>query len=291
MGLPKLQITTEVVAAAYRAFEDGIRRWRDLDIAEWLGFETPHKIRHLIDRHLKELRRHGVLSTLDETPDPTGGRPSQAYWINFQQALVVCTLSRTPRAEDVRTVMIQVFSQVVNGDIATAPRMELRALEVAADRIVAPILKEQREFHQQVNEFHQQMIGRMDRQDGDIANVKREVIEIKQAVGSRRFNLTDKTRHTHIAIIESRFGGRCPCCKEVVICADHKKLSNAQDEHFHGPSKRRLEHTWITCDTCNMRLTDPDYHTIKAPSFIAYQEWVRIHLKEIIAAQKQFDFQ
>jgi hypothetical protein len=63
---------------------------------------------------------------------------STEYCPNFEQAMVICTLSRAPRAEDVRYVMIQVFSRVVSGG-ATVPRMELRALEVAADRIVSTL--------------------------------------------------------------------------------------------------------------------------------------------------------
>jgi hypothetical protein len=130
---------------AYRTCEDGVGRWPDLQIAEWLGFERPRKIRSLVKRNMALLERHGVCSTVVQTSGSQGGRPSHGYLLNFEQAMKICTLSRTPKADDVCTVMIRVFSRVVNG-ISTEPRMELRVLEVAADRIVAPILREQREF-------------------------------------------------------------------------------------------------------------------------------------------------
>lgn len=38
-----------VVQAAYRQFEDGVRRWRDVDLADWLGRETPAQIREQIE--------------------------------------------------------------------------------------------------------------------------------------------------------------------------------------------------------------------------------------------------
>src|ERR1700676_2408993 len=94
----------------------------------------------------------------------------------------ICTFSRTPKADDVCTVMIRVFSRVVNG-ISTEPRMEPRVLEVAADRIVAPILREQREFHSQV-------LVRMDATDHRVANMETIVSNVQTNLMFEDFFLT-----------------------------------------------------------------------------------------------------
>jgi hypothetical protein len=79
-------------------------------LADWLGFEQSHKIGDLIERNTSELRTYGeVPSTVDETPSASGGRPGKVYWLNEGQALVICALSRTPKAAAVRKALIDVY--------------------------------------------------------------------------------------------------------------------------------------------------------------------------------------
>jgi len=135
-------IHEEAVAAAYRICEDGMGRWLDLDLASWLGYENLYRIRTLIERNRHELEQHGLLTAVVKS---SGGRPATEFWLNPDQATAACQLARTPMAETVRVMIVKVIGRVRDG-ISTEPRMELRVLEVAADRIVAPILREQREF-------------------------------------------------------------------------------------------------------------------------------------------------
>lgn len=86
---------------------DGEPRILDLVIAEQLGFARPRKIRDLIRRHWTELESYGTIS-----PPGSGvyrGQPMAEYWLNEPQTLLVCALSRTPKAAEVRRELIRVF--------------------------------------------------------------------------------------------------------------------------------------------------------------------------------------
>jgi hypothetical protein len=77
---------------------DGEPRILDTDLAESLGFDRPLNIRKIIARHAKNLSNFSVLSTVEKTPLPGsgGGRPTQEYWLNKQQALFITTKSDAP---------------------------------------------------------------------------------------------------------------------------------------------------------------------------------------------------
>lgn len=47
------------------------------------------------------------------------GRPGKAYYLNEPQALVICALSRTAKAAQVRKALIDVFMAVRRGDVVT----------------------------------------------------------------------------------------------------------------------------------------------------------------------------
>jgi hypothetical protein len=86
MSALALQQTIEI---AFRPFDDGVRRWRDLDIAEWLELANLRSIREVIQANHAELERHGSLSALPTNPGEQGGRPGNEYWLNFEQAMVM----------------------------------------------------------------------------------------------------------------------------------------------------------------------------------------------------------
>lgn len=80
-----------------------------LRLAGLLGYQQPHKLAHLIERHREALERFGVIpSTVDE--NRTGrGRPGQVHWLNKRQALYLCTKSETPNATEATIAMVEVF--------------------------------------------------------------------------------------------------------------------------------------------------------------------------------------
>lgn len=87
---------------------------RDLDLAEYLGYEARREIRRLIDRHSESL---GEVSRYRNAKpsSPTGGRPEECYYLNERQTLYICAKSETPKANEVLGAMIEVFVQVRRG--------------------------------------------------------------------------------------------------------------------------------------------------------------------------------
>lgn len=84
-------------------------RVQDLHLAEALEFAQPYDIRKLIKRNDGELTKYGeVFATVAKTL-PNGGRPTEEYWLNEPQCVLVCMFSRTDKAADVRKEIIDVF--------------------------------------------------------------------------------------------------------------------------------------------------------------------------------------
>lgn len=283
MGDAALPIQYEpIVEAAYRLFDDGERRWRDVDIAEWLGLEQPRNIRQVIQDNRADLERHGKLHVARAVSGERGPAATE-YWLNFKQSMRLCTYSRTPRSADVVTAMVNVFDNVVNGGIATMPRMEIRALEIAADRIVAPILKEQREFHSEA-------LTRMERHEVRLITVEREILDMRKEMGGKRRAFSTETRRRYIGTVEAHYNGYCPCCRAVQVVRDGKLLPGAEFDHWHHPSKNKAHQGWITCEQCNQRLiSDSEFKSAKYGAFHSFHDALAAYDGQIRAQSSLFE--
>ena len=95
-------------------------RIQDLKLAEALEYKAAYQIRELINRNRPELERYGGLScrTINSS-GPQGGRPSQEYWPNEAQAILICMRSDAPRAADVRQEVITVYQAWRRGKLAS----------------------------------------------------------------------------------------------------------------------------------------------------------------------------
>jgi hypothetical protein len=94
---------------------DGEPRILDLTLAEHLGFTRPRTIRQLIERSMAELESYGLIAARCSA---YRNRQYTEYWLNETQALVVCVLSRTERAAEVRRALITVFTAWRRGQLA-----------------------------------------------------------------------------------------------------------------------------------------------------------------------------
>ena len=77
----------------------GEPRVQDIRLAESLEFARPAKIRELIERNIEELRRYGEVIPVAGKTLPQGGRPSTEYYLNEEQALLICMKSDAPQPE------------------------------------------------------------------------------------------------------------------------------------------------------------------------------------------------
>lgn len=82
-------------------------------LAEQLGFARNYAIRQLIQANREELEAFGPLPT---EHGQSRGQTFTAYHLNRQQALLVCILSRTERAKEVRAEVIRRFDATPGKD-------------------------------------------------------------------------------------------------------------------------------------------------------------------------------
>ncbi|WP_226623093.1 hypothetical protein [Brucella anthropi] len=132
------------------ALFDDEPRVLDTDLAAWLGFEHPRQVRELIARNRDELETYGSLSCRTTNPGKQGGRPGKAYYLNEGQALVICALSKTNKAAEVRKALIDVFTAYRQGKIISVkghyrqppakPQKEIGNFSITLDNGVAYIM-------------------------------------------------------------------------------------------------------------------------------------------------------
>lgn len=101
-------------------FVDEEPRVLDTDLAAALGMVDLHKVRPLIRANLSELQDLGAGGLSARQAESTGGRPASVYHLNEEQALLICMLSRTDRAKQVRAEVIRVFTAWRRGQLAPA---------------------------------------------------------------------------------------------------------------------------------------------------------------------------
>lgn len=95
----------------------------DTALAERLGMARPTNIRtNIIEANLDELEGFGhVARAACNVAMPRGGyKTGMAYYLNEEQALLVCLLSRTERAKQVRAEVIRVFTAWRRGELVSA---------------------------------------------------------------------------------------------------------------------------------------------------------------------------
>ena len=98
---------------------DGEPRILDLRVAERLGFARPRAVRQLIERSKTELESYGFIAT---RCGAYRTRKFTEYWLNEPQALLVCLLSRTEKAAEVRRSLIAVFTAWRRGKLGSSRR-------------------------------------------------------------------------------------------------------------------------------------------------------------------------
>ncbi|MFT0875730.1 hypothetical protein VRZ08_04155 [Rhodopseudomonas sp. G2_2311] len=87
---------------------EGSVRVADLRLARALGIGKPIEIRKLINRHRVELAAYGQLVG---APAPGKRTADAEFWLNEQQALVVCVLANCTHSAAVHRELIDLFAQ------------------------------------------------------------------------------------------------------------------------------------------------------------------------------------
>lgn len=105
---------------------------------------------------------------------------------------------------------------------------------------------------------------------------------MQETLPLRRRKVSAATRRAHIGCVFQRFGGRCPCCREVrIVDEDCRPLPSCNEEHFVNRHENAIDKTWLVCQDCNQRKTNGKIlHADVEALFRAYQVTLRKHLSE-----------
>lgn len=232
---------------------DAQPRILDLRIAERLEYARPRVIRELIERNQEELERYGGLPCHTANPGEAGGRPAVEYWLNEAQALLICMRSDGPVAPDIRQELITVFQAWRHGGFAVAP-LSMEIMEGLFDRKLVPIHYELQTVNQRITKI-----------DGNVLFLANRVDDI---VPRRAF--TNETKQSWRFVIQSRYGGQCPCCREETL-----DPNNTHHDHFLGRELNGPEHGWPICARCNLKLRDVEFKAKKRSHFEVFQDYRR----------------
>ncbi|MFD2677658.1 phage antirepressor KilAC domain-containing protein [Camelimonas lactis] len=118
---------------------DGQPLVHDENLARELGYSEPRMIRKLILRNVAELQGYGVLCRrVTKSSDPLGrGRPRNEFYLNEEQALLLCMFSEAEKAVAIRREIIAVYQAWRKGhlkpDQPSIPTDYASALRLAAD--------------------------------------------------------------------------------------------------------------------------------------------------------------
>jgi hypothetical protein len=258
-----------VVAQALPEFQDGQPRVRDVDLAEWLGYKNPVDIRGLIRRNRKEIEAFGIICTVQKIHDGAG-RPAEEFWLTEDQSIAVSQLSEGPRASQVRVALRKMYKAYRDGKLQPLDHQTAVFMQVAADRIIAPILAEQRAFHEQV-------LNRMDATDRRVATIHGQMLNIQGTVedlASKQRKLPRSgDRALLVEVVRKYFSSRCPCCGEFLILDSAGRPNELfQVDHFNGKHNARLKDIWAVCSSCNSRLDkEPGFKADHMPEFRTFQ--------------------
>lgn len=85
----------------------------DVDLGAALGMAQPLNIRRTIAANRNELDSYGSIHSPREliAHGKGGKREVTTYWLNEPQALLLCMFARTPKAAEVRRMLIEAFMQ------------------------------------------------------------------------------------------------------------------------------------------------------------------------------------
>lgn len=102
--------------------DDAVPRVQDVVIGERLGLARPTNVRQTIEANMGELSAFGTLHAENATSAmPNGGTKSVTeYHLNEEQALLVCALSRTAKAAEVRRDLILTYTAYRRGQLGGA---------------------------------------------------------------------------------------------------------------------------------------------------------------------------
>jgi hypothetical protein len=271
-------MSTLVLRQGSRQFEDGIWRVRDVDLALFLGYAAPREIRRRIKRHRDALEEFGPLICVTVPQINTRGPDPEEFWLNKKQAYFLVARGETKEADELLIVLVDTFDAFERGELVPKERTgQMIVLDREKDEIAhrfARLENRQERFEgnlgrvegkvDKANDCLERIEGKLDSQSAILT-------EIKTTQQHRRKDISFHVEITHLACVQHRLNGYCPCCHVEKIVVDGFKTEEFEMDHWYGRHQPRLSETWPVCHKCNQKLRHPDFHRAKQPEFDSYQ--------------------
>jgi len=263
---------------------DNEARILDTDLAEWLGYAKPAKIRDLINRHRVQLETFGVIPTVGITSGPQGGPPATGNLLSDKQCLLVCTYAETVNADQVRIALVEAFVQYRKGKLVPEQSLEMSVLDTQAAQIWVPI---QRLVRQEIEPVQNELrilrgeVGEVKEiVHTEAADIKREIREGRQKYRWKPIDHTDKM--LHIDCLRRRHAGICQRCKRTVIVdKDGVITPEFEIDHNFAPWKNAITETWPLCSRCNKEVDAAEARQACQDDFHSYQKSLRAHREDL----------
>lgn len=131
-------------------------RVKDVRIGERLGMAQPLNIRQVIETNREELERYGLVHAVREPIKSGKGRIQEVteYHLNEPQTLLLCMLSRTEKAADVRQEVISVYMAYRGSQKALSMS---ESEELRSSRLQITDLRERMRMQQELLETRQKI--------------------------------------------------------------------------------------------------------------------------------------
>jgi hypothetical protein len=283
-----LAITEPADSAILAYFEQNERRgWPHTEIDRWVwnGAErSPYLSKRLIDNNHVEFQELGRLTTLDVgNLDPQGGRPYTVYLLNYEQAVLYCTLSKGPRAAGVRVALIRTHVQLIRGElvpVTTEAVAETRGL----DQMTTAITDLARIVGSEIAGLTKIVGSGFTSVKEDISELRDSVSDVQTRLTIVETNLTFRKRPKRqdledmICVVRNNYAGKCPCCHEVVILnSDGDRNEQWNVDHAYGNHNNNRRCLWAVCRSCNALFEKyAQYRSDRMPDFIVFQRYLNI---------------
>lgn len=185
--------------------DDGARV-RDVDLGVRLGYARPEKIRQTIKRHTEEIQALGPLAQSGTMVGIGSGaeREVTEYHLNEEQAVLVCILSRAPRAKECRAEVVQVFTAYRRGQLA--PAVEGTVIGgVAMETIIAAVAA-------RLDRMIDDRLSRDPRAAGITSRSVREILDEAKVPSKGRRSLIRRACHSikNYCLARGVVAHRCP---------------------------------------------------------------------------------
>ena len=256
---------------------EGEPRINDLVLGAGLGFSRPENVRKIVGDRQRELAKRGNLLRI-AVKSGRRGRPGFEYFLNRDQALLVCMWSRAPNAEIIRAEIVTVFGAYLDGKpppVAASPISDAVILaQLARREDLAPI-----------NDRLAAIEARMERMGGGVEGVATNVVllheRINDFVPRRVFSKADRDLGHYV--VAERYSGECPCCirdpRTRIVGSDRRPIPGVlQWDHFNGREQCRGQDGWPVCAECNLALRDAQFKNERRALFDTFQRY-RLALK------------